>query len=152
MSSFAKDFVTRGRFLGALTAALAAVFPGRARGAEPTDREKANLRLVTQFCESFASRDMTRITSFMAENCVYRITETAPSLTGAAAVERIREYVQRAEKVEFKILEGWVKGSIVVNERIDTFVSPQNNRAFHLTGVFFVKDGKIAEWTDYGIR
>jgi limonene-1,2-epoxide hydrolase len=132
--------------------AAALTLPRCAAAAEPTPEEKANLALVTAFCTSFADRDMTKIASFLTDNCVYRVTETAPALTGKDAIERIRTYVDRATKIEFKILESWAKGSIVVNERIDSFVAPDRTNAFHLTGVFFVKGGKIAEWTDYSFR
>lgn len=143
---------TRGRFLlGGLTAGLLG-FSGSAQAAGMTDSDKANLALVTAYCESFTSRDMTKISSFMAPNCVYRITETSPPLTGPAALERIRNYVEPATSIEFKIFESWARGPVVVNERIDTFVTPQRTNAYHLTGFFYVKDGKIAEWTDYIIR
>jgi limonene-1,2-epoxide hydrolase len=143
--------MTRARFLAAgLSAAV--ILPRRAGAAEPTAAEKANIELVTDFCHSFASRDMTKISSFLSDDCVYRVTETAPPVKGKDAIERIRTYVERSTKIEFQILESWVKGSVVVNERIDSFESPQRNNQFHLTGVFFVKAGKIAEWTDYTIR
>lgn len=137
-----------------MTGGLAAIagVPRRAEAAEPTAAEKANLALVTDFCASFAGRDMTKIASFLGDNCVYRVTETAPPLAGKDAIERIRTYVERSTKIEFKILDSWVKGSVVVNERIDSFEPAPRNSPFHLTGVFFVKDGKIAEWTDYSIR
>jgi limonene-1,2-epoxide hydrolase len=144
--------LTRGRFLFSGLAAGILGFSGAGQAAGMTDSENANLALVTAFCESFASRDMTKIASFLAADCVYRITETAPLLTGPAAVDRIKTYVERADKIEFKILESWARGLIVVNERVDTFISPARTNALHLTGVFFVKDGKIAEWADYIIR
>ena len=146
-----KPRLTRGGFLTAGLAGFAAL-PRPAHAAEPTPAEKANLALVTDFCAAFAGRDMARIASFLAGDCVYRVTESTPPLTGKDAIERIRAYVERSTQIEFKILESWVKGSIVVNERIDSFVSPQRTNSYHLTGVFFVKDGKIAEWTDYNIR
>lgn len=135
-----------------LVGGLAAALARPAAAAEPTPAEKANLALVTAFCASFAERDMTRISSFLADACVYRVTETAPPLTGRDALDRIRNYVERSNKIEFKILDSWARGPVVVNERIDTFISPERTNAFHLTGVFFIKDGKIAEWTDYNIR
>lgn len=143
---------TRGRFLLTGLAAGALTLPKRAAAAGPTAAERAALDLVTAFCQSFATRDMQKIASYLAGDCVYRITETAAPLTGPAAIERIRAYVERSTSVEFKILESWVKGPVVVNERIDHFVSPDREVSYHLTGVFFVKDGKIAEWTDYSIR
>jgi limonene-1,2-epoxide hydrolase len=143
--------ISRGGFLAAgLAGALA--LPRRAAAAAPTAEEKANLALVTAFCASFAGRDMTKIASFLADNCVYRVTETTPPLSGKDAIERIRTYVDRSTKIEFKILESWAKGSIVVNERIDSFEPAPPRSPYHLTGVFFVKGGKIAEWTDYGFR
>lgn len=143
--------ITRGSFL-ATGAAVALALPRGLAAAEPTAEEKSNLALVTAFCASFADRDMKKIVPFLADTIVYRVTETAPPLAGRDAIERMRAYVERSTKIEFKILESWAKGSIVVNERIDSFEPPPPRSPFHLTGVFFVKGGKIAEWTDYGIR
>jgi len=123
-----------------------------AMAAEPTAAEKTNLALVADFCAAFAGRDMTKIAAYLAPNCSYRITETAMPAVGAAAVERIKSYVDRSSKIEFKILDSWARGPMVINERIDSFTRTDGNPAYHLVGVFLIKDGKIAEWTDYGIR
>jgi limonene-1,2-epoxide hydrolase len=123
-----------------------------AMAAEPTPAEKANLALVADFCAAFARRDMTTIASYLAPNCSYRVTETAVPAVGAAAVERIRSYVERSSRIEFKILDSWARGPMVVNERIDSFTRSDGSPAYHLVGVFLIKEGKIAEWTDYGIR
>jgi limonene-1,2-epoxide hydrolase len=120
--------------------------------AEPTAAEKANLALVADFCAAFASRDMNKIASYLAADCSYRITETAMPAVGAAAVARIRSYVERSSRIEFEILDSWARGPMVVNERIDRFTRPDASPAYHLVGVFFIRDGKIAEWIDYGIR
>ncbi len=139
--------MTRSQFL---MAGAALAIPGMA--VEPTAAEKANLALVTDFCAAFATRDMTKIAPYLAPNCSYRITETAMPAVGAAAAERIGSYVERSSKIDFKILDSWARGPLVINERIDSFTRPDASPAYHLVGVFFIKDGKIAEWTDYGIR
>jgi limonene-1,2-epoxide hydrolase len=139
--------MTRSQFLMA-----GAAFAIPAMAAEPTAAEKANLALVVDFCAAFATRDMTKIASFLAPNCSYRITETAPPAVGPAAVERIKAYVEQSSKIEFKILDSWARGPMVVNERVDSFTRTNASPTYHLVGVFFIKDGKIAEWTDYGIR
>ena len=139
--------MTRSQFLMA-----GGAFAIPATAASRTPAEEANLTLVADFCGAFATRDMTKIASYLAPNCSYRITETAPPATGAAAVERIRSYVERSSKIEFKILDSWARGPMVVNERIDSFTRPDASPAYHLVGVFFMTDGKIVEWTDYGIR
>lgn len=139
--------MTRSQFLIASAAlALPAV------AADPTPAEKANLALIADFCAAFATRDMAKIASYLAPNCSYRITETAAPAVGPAAVERIKSYVDRSSKIDFKILDSWARGPMVINERIDSFTRADASPSYHLVGVFFVKDGKIAEWVDYGIR
>lgn len=129
-----------------------AAFAIPAIAAEPTAAEKANLALVADFCAAFATRDMTKIASYLAPDCSYRITETSMPAVGAAAVERIRSYVERSSKIEFKILDNWARGPMVINERIDSFTRADSSPAYHLVGIFFIRDGKIAEWIDFGIR
>ena len=141
--------ITRKSFLFIL---IPAFVPLAANAAEPTAAEKANLDLVTRFCESFATRDMAKITAFLSPDVVYRITDTVPAVKGPDAIARIRAYVERSTSIEFKILDSWVRGSVVVNERIDSFTRADGNVAYHLTGVFLVKDGKVIEWADYSIR
>ena len=123
-----------------------------AMAAERTAAEEANLALVSDFCAAFATRDMTKVASYLAPNCSYRITETAVPAVGAAAVERIKSYVERSSTIEFRMLDSWARGPMVINERIDSFTRADAMPAYHLVGVFLIKDGKIAEWTDYGIR
>jgi len=126
--------------------------PLAVKAAEPTAAEKANLDLVTRFCASFATHDMAKITAFLSPDIVYRLTDTVPAVKGAEAIARIRAYVERSTAIDFKILDSWVRGSVVVNERIDAFTRADGNVAYHLTGVFLVRDGKIVEWADYSIR
>ena len=56
----------------------------------------------------------------------------------------IKRFLDRV--VEFKVVRSVAVGSIVLNERFDRF-NPE--RTLHLAGVFFLKDGKILEWTDF---
>src|SRR5437764_153275 len=118
--------MTRSRFL---MAGAALAIPGMA--AEPSAAEKENLALVADFCAAFATRDITKIASYLDPNCIYRITETATPAVGAAAVERIKSYVERSSKIEFKILDSWARGSMVINERIDSFTRADSSPAYH---------------------
>ena len=45
-----------------------AAFAMPATAAEPTAAEKENLALVADFCAAFATRDITKITSYLAPN------------------------------------------------------------------------------------
>jgi limonene-1,2-epoxide hydrolase len=46
-------------------------------------------------------------------------------------------------------VQSFARGPIVFNERFDRFTMPQRNVDWHGVGVFLMKDGKIAEWSDY---
>ena len=130
-----------------LATTLASVAPALA--ADPTADEKANMKLVTDFCQAFSSRDITRIMSFMADQCSYRVTEAADPVKGVAAVkERISGFLQNVER--FDVLETFARGPMVFNERIDRF-SGGRLKSWHGVGVFFLKDGKIVEWQDFTI-
>ena len=128
-------------------------FLGRPTDAlELTAVEKANARVVTDFCAAAATRDVEKMLPFLATDVVYRMTETTPPITGKDAVAAaIRKFLQSAERVEFKVLDTTATGPIVINHRIDSFVSKQPVK-WEGTGVFFVKDGTIKEWSDYTIR
>ena len=117
-----------------------------------TPAEQANLKLVTDFCGSWSTRDMTRILPFLADDCVYRMTETMPPATGHdGVVQRLKQWLDDSSLVEFKILDAKVSGPIVITHRIDRFVTKQP-LTWEGVGVFFVKDGKVKEWSDYTMR
>jgi len=123
-----------------------------AAAADLTPAEQANLKLVADFCASWSTRDMTRILPFLADDCVYRMTETTPPANGHdGVVQRLKQWLEDSSLVEFKILDAKVAGPIVITHRIDRFVTKQP-LTWEGVGVFFVKDGKIKEWSDYTMR
>jgi limonene-1,2-epoxide hydrolase len=132
-------------------AALGATVPLRA--AEMSAAEKANVDLVAAFCASWSTRDMTKITPFLVSDTVYRMSETTPPVTGPDGVrERLESWLETSQQIEFRILDSFAMGPIVITHRIDRFVSTTRPLTWEGVGVFFVKDGKIKEWSDYTIR
>jgi limonene-1,2-epoxide hydrolase len=145
-----------GSGLGAL--AVAALAPGRTSAAELTGSalhglEQANMHTVRDFCASWSTLDASRVEAFFADDAVYRVIETAKPTVGRDAIAKlIGTFLQRAQKVHFDIHRMYAAGPIVLNERHDHFAPKQGaERVFHVAGVFFVKNGKIAEWTDYTV-
>jgi len=105
--------------------------------------EKANIQVVTEFCASWSSRDVDKALPFLADDCVYRMTETTPPAQGhAGIIERLKRSVDTSSLVEFRILDTAAFGPIVINHRIDRFMTPRP-LTWEGVGVFFVKDGKI---------
>src|SRR5262249_22997175 len=97
--------------------------------------------------------------SLLADKCAYRPTQTTPAVVGHDAVlERVKGFMDRG--AEFKVLKTVALCPIVLNERDDIFVkgfgdgpgSAGPKTYCVATGLFFVENGKIVEWTDYVIR
>jgi limonene-1,2-epoxide hydrolase len=125
-----------------------------ARTAESTAAERANVELVRDFCASWSTRDLAQILPRLADDCVYRMSETMPPVAGHAGVAgRLGSWMTSSDLgIEFRILDTFAAGPIVMNHRIDSFKSTTRPLTWEGVGVFFVKDGKIKEWSDYTIR
>lgn len=143
--------VTRRSTFTAAGLGLAAIagMPIRADAAELTPAEKANVQVVNDFCAAWPSHDVDRIMSFFAEDCAYRMSETQQPNKGRQAVlDRIKSFADNVQG--FEVIETLAKGPMVFNERRDHFTGLPL-KTWHGVGVFFLKDGKIAEWYDYTI-
>jgi limonene-1,2-epoxide hydrolase len=124
--------------------------PRDAAAAEWSDAEKRNVELVKKFCATWSTRDLTRVTALMADDSVYRMSETAPPLTGhAALIGQLQPWMESSSSIEFRILETFAKGPIVMTHRIDHFASETRPLTWEGVGVFWVRDDKIQEWSDY---
>ncbi len=139
--------------VGSGAAALGALLTSReARAADMSPQEAANLKTVTAFCAAWSTRDLRQVTAHMTTDSVYRMTETTPPITGAAAlVAQMQPWIETSSAIEFRVLETFVKGPMVVNHRIDHFSSTTRPLTWEGVGVFFLQDGKIKEWSDYSI-
>jgi len=136
-----------------LSGLAAALGHGTAVRAQESDLERANLRIVRDFCASWSTRDRSRIYPLLAADAVYRMSETVPPVTGPEGVEeRLGSWIESSQEIEFRILETYVKGPVVVTHRIDRFVSTERPLTWEGVGVFFVQDGRIKEWQDFTIR
>ena len=95
----------------------------------------------------------TKVLAFLSTDCVYRLTETSPPATGHAEITaRLGPSLERADRVEWEVVETFAKGPMVFNHRIDRFLSATRPFTWEGVGVFFVKDGKIKEWSDFTIK
>jgi len=133
----------------------AATVLGSERNSDAADRtasEQANVQLVTDFCAVWSTRDINKALPFLADDCVYRMSETTPAARGHdGVIELLKRSVDTSSLVEFRILDIAAAGPIVINHRVDRFLMPQP-LTWEGVGVFFLKDGKIKEWSDYTIR
>ena len=145
-----RAFLTRAGMATMATMAL----PALASAAEWTAAEKANVAVVNDMCRAWvAPVDFDRIGSFLTDDCVFRASETAPPVKGRQViVDTLKKMLGAPAKAEFEIVQTFARGPIVFNERFDRFAMAQRNIDWHGVGVFMMRDGKIAEWSDYTIR
>jgi limonene-1,2-epoxide hydrolase len=149
----AKTRARRG-FIASAGLGMAALFAGggRVAAADWNEGEKANVKTVNDFCAAWSSRDIARVLPFLADDCVYRMSETTPAVNGHAGVSgRLKTWLDDSTLVEFRVLDTAAAGPIVINHRIDRFLTARP-LTWEGVGVFFVKDGKIKEWSDYTIK
>lgn len=130
--------------------ALALFSSGAAEAAQAGDGTQNAVRLVNEFCASVSKLDPEAMRRFFADDIVYRMTETRPPIAGVNEVMSTYQKLE-AKSIEFQVLETFASGPIVINHRIDRFVTPRPF-TWEGVGVFFIKDGKIKEWSDYTIR
>jgi limonene-1,2-epoxide hydrolase len=137
----------------ALGVVLSAFAEPRDAEAQAGTAETANLDLVKRFCAAWGTRDLKLITSYLANDSVYRMTETTPPILGHEPfVAQLQPWMVSSDSIEFKILETFARGPIVVTHRIDRFASKTRPLTWEGVGVFFVQNGKIKEWSDFTIR
>jgi limonene-1,2-epoxide hydrolase len=152
--------INRRDFLAASGAAAVVGMSGSAeagqgqRQMQTSAAEQANIKIVSDFCAAWSTRDPKQILPFFAEDGTYRMSETTPPVTGPGGImERLGDWIRSSDKgIEFKVLETYARGPMVVNHRVDSFRSSTRPLTWEGVGVFFVKDGKIKEWNDYTMK
>jgi len=148
--------VRRREFVAGSVAGAAAMFalPGLATAADWTDAEKANVKIVNDMCAAWtAPLDFDRVARFLADDCTFRASETAAPVKGRQAiVDTLRKMLGSPSKARFDVVQTFARGPIVVNERFDRFTLPTREINWSGVGVFCLRNGVIAEWSDFTIH
>ena len=106
--------------------------------------------VVTRFCAAWGEGDLDQIMSFFAADAVYHNIPIAP-VTGVEAIRAtIESFAGGVDKIEFRVQHQATDGNVVMNERVDAFISAAKTIELPVMGVFEIDaDGKIAAWRDY---
>lgn len=109
-----------------------------------------NEKIVTDFCRAWSRMNMDEILGFMTDDAVYHNIPMAPA-KGKAAIRAVVEgFLKMSEAIDFKILHSAGAGSVVMNERVDSFTYKGGKKgSVPVVGVFEVSGGKISAWRDY---
>ena len=111
----------------------------------PTDPNE----VVSQFCAAWANRDADELMAFFTEDAVYHNVPMDP-LEGAEAIRAFLEgFFASSREVVFETHLQVAGGNVVMNERTDFINSADGQMALPVCGVFELRDGRIARWSDY---
>lgn len=138
---------------GGFGAMALAAAPGSAVAAPAvsakTEKEKANAKVVMDFCNSF--NEIDKAVALLSPDAYVRMVEDAPGVYGPAATAAgLKGFMANGEKISVKFNNVAASGPVVVTNRIDTMATPgKPDQVYNVVGVFVVKGGKIKEWSDF---
>lgn len=158
-----KKTVSRRLFSASGAGAIAAGFmASRAKGAELTDKEKANIAVVEAFDKNMEKPTLDKLDT-MSETCAENIIWGSANLTKMNGLPAVKEWYTNFFKgrdggakglrtIEYDYRETFAKGPVVVMYGLH-FVTPPGGPKPAATNwhcvVHVVKDGKIIERYDY---
>jgi limonene-1,2-epoxide hydrolase len=108
-----------------------------------------NERIVNEFCKTWSTLNIDKVMEFFTDDAVYHNIPLDPAHGKAAIRKTIDGFTPGMTSAEFKILNCAVAGSVVFNERVDSFVVHGKHVAVPVVGVFELSGGKIKAWRDY---
>lgn len=142
---------------GMLAAFLASTTQAQEQSIEDSlsDAEKANIRLVNQFCQGWEAMDLSEVFATMKADAVYRQSQDTPPVTGHQAIsDMMQPWIDSSHKIDYIVVETFARGPVVINRRIDIYHSDDDERHLEWEGVglFLIEDGLIREWQDFTMR
>ena len=118
-----------------------------------SEAEQRNLEVVRRLCSYWPTMTRDEFAEVMTVDCNYiNVPWPDQACTGPDAAFDFLGYFQTAYVTELRILHDAVAGDVVMSERLETFTRASDGVTLlelPVTGVFTMRDGKIAEWRDY---
>ena len=110
--------------------------------------------LVTEFCKLWSNTDPDQLASYFTEDGVYHNIPMPPAEGREAIRDLIAGFTGGFHGIDFnvhrQVSDGSGQSRVVMNERTDVMRRKDGGEiALPVTGVFEVRDGKIAVWRDY---
>jgi limonene-1,2-epoxide hydrolase len=114
------------------------------------DTKQASEKLVRDFLGSWEGRDLETICAAFADDAVYHNVPVKP-IEGIAGIRTIfQAFLDAFKDAKLDIVALAAEPGLVLAERVDYFTMNDGRRVvLPVTGVFEVKNGAIARFTDY---
>jgi limonene-1,2-epoxide hydrolase len=107
------------------------------------------LTIIKTMTDAMAIKDYDAALIWFTDDCEYT-NLPMNSVTGPAAVRSVLEpFFAPTIENEFRILRVAVDGDTVFTERLDRHLIDTGWVELPVTGVFVIRDGKIAVWREY---
>jgi limonene-1,2-epoxide hydrolase len=122
--------------------------------AEMTDEERLNVKVLEQFLTArwTVPFNAEKIGMFLADDCIRGADDIR--LRGRKAIlDELTANYKDTTAADFKILQTWARGPLLMNERIEhTAVGSRPAGEWHGLGFFRLREGKIMEWRTFTFR
>ena len=106
--------------------------------------------VVQDFCDAWGKGDLDGILEFFTPDAEYHNIPMDPVVGVDAIRALIAGFTAGVDKIEFRVKHQAANGNVVMNERVDAFITTERTIELPVMGVFEVTDdGKIAAWRDY---
>ncbi len=112
---------------------------------------KAPEKIIREFSDAFARKEIDFIVNTMTEDCVYA-NIPLPAMHGRAEFRKfISHSLNKADKIEFIMVNiaTAADGCTVLTERVDIFHYGKDRVSIPLMGIFVLRGEQIAQWRDY---
>ncbi len=131
-----------------LPATLAAAWNPKGWGAT----ERANVAVANALLKAWETKDADGVAGLFAPDGRGRTAaHTKQPPMDPAAMRKAAASFFSNSGVQFKVLETVAYGPFVVNNRIDRVTMPTGVQDLFYAGVFYIRDGKIVEWSDFEV-
>jgi limonene-1,2-epoxide hydrolase len=105
--------------------------------------------LIREFCRAWSRLDPAELAQYFTEDGVYHNMPTGP-VKGRAEIEQfIRAFAGSWTATEWEIISLAEGEGVVIAERLDRTTAGDKSVDLPCTGIFEIRDGKIAVWRDY---
>jgi limonene-1,2-epoxide hydrolase len=104
--------------------------------------------MIREFLHAWERRDTDHIVASFTDDAVYHNISLEP-LVGRAAIRNFVAAHEGAPPGRLEIRHQLVSRNVVMNERIDHIILGGREVDLPICGVFEIRDGRIARWTDY---
>ncbi len=108
-----------------------------------------NTELIEEFCKAWSRLDAAELAGYFTEDGVYHNIPTGPVKGRAQIEEFIRGFAGSWTQTDWEILTIAETGNVVLAERVDRTRMGDKSVELPCTGIFEIRDGKIAVWRDY---